>query len=83
MFAATASAGYVHTIDDLVHAVVATALGAVVGGIASLAPWIVDPVRRRVTGRPTPVDDATVEAAVDALDPSDPASTATESEDEQ
>ena len=31
----------------------------------------------------TPVDDATVEAAVDALDPSDPASTATESEDEQ
>ena len=61
VFAATASAGYVHTIDDLVHAVVATALGAVVGGIASLAPWIVDPVRRRVTGRPTPVDDATRE----------------------
>ncbi|GAA4382575.1 DNA gyrase subunit A [Brevibacterium sp. NPDC049920] len=31
----------------------------------------------------TPVDEATVEAAVDALDPSDPASTASESEDQQ
>lgn len=42
VFAATGAAGFAQTADDLGRAVAATAIGAVCGVAASLAPWILE-----------------------------------------
>ncbi|GAA3955204.1 FUSC family protein [Gordonia caeni] len=57
VFAATAAAGFVHDLTDLWRSVAAAAVGAALGMAASLAPWLLAHVRRRLTGGPA-LDDA-------------------------
>ncbi|MFW0795741.1 FUSC family protein [Gordonia sp. CPCC 205515] len=49
VFAAAAAVGSVHDTDMLRRAVIATALGAIVGAIASLAPWLLGRARSEHT----------------------------------
>ncbi|MET0699116.1 MAG: FUSC family protein [Mycobacterium sp.] len=52
VFAAVGAEGFARTPHDAVVAVVATLAGAVIGVIASLAPWLLQRIRRAITDTP-------------------------------
>lgn len=56
VFTSAAAAGFVHDVTDLWRSVAATAAGAVAGVVASLAPWLLTRIRRRLAGLPSVAD---------------------------